>query len=165
MSTSINNEQVDDALYREMLVAMEANLGEQERPKVGIFWYSPQIKDVFGVLARDGEDQARITERNAVSCKELHENIWRKKKNYYNNHGGNPLYAGDYMDTPRGRVFYLPTNKEFVIVVGSWINENPEAVERIKEAFDLTDELIVTVKIGFHDEYFSNMYNFYGQKL
>jgi len=102
----------------------------------------------LGYLPRDAEEQARITERNAVSCKELHENIWRKKKNYYNNHGGSPLYAGDYKDTPRGRVFYQPTNNEYVIVVGSWINEHPDAVERIKEAFDLTNDLIVNVKIG-----------------
>ncbi len=165
MSKQIKIEQTDDDLHQELMEVMEANLGEQERPKVGIFWCSSQIKDVFGVLARDAEDQARITKGNAVSCNELHKNLWKKKTNYYNNHGGNPLYAGEYKDTPRGRVFYLPANNEYVIMVGSWIDEHPEAVERIKEAFDLTDELIVTVKIGFHDESFSNMYNFYGQKL
>jgi len=52
MSKLIKIEQADDDLHQELMGVMEAYLNEQGRPKVGIFWYSPQIKDVFGVLAK-----------------------------------------------------------------------------------------------------------------
>lgn len=32
-------------LYKRAMDAMDATLGEQENPKVGIFWYSPQLQD------------------------------------------------------------------------------------------------------------------------
>ena len=144
---------VDPARMKDMMDAMDSNLENQENPKVGIFWYSPKIKDVFGVVAVDAYAQAEIEKRNAVSCKELHKYVWKKKYNYYKYHGGNDLFVGDYKYTPRGRVFYLPKDNEFDIMVGSWINKNPEAIERIKEAFDLNGEgLNVKVKIGIHWE-------------
>ena len=146
-------QQVDPSQMQDMMEAMDANLEEQENPKVGIFWYSPRIKDVFGVVAVDAQVQAQIEHRKAVSCKELHKYVWKKKYNYYKFHGGSDLYVGDYKYVPRGRVFYLPDTDEYDIMVGSWINKHPEAIEKIKIAFDLNDEnLNVVVKIGIHWE-------------
>ena len=144
---------VDDKNMKAMMDAMDANLNEQDNPKVGIFWYSPKIKDVFGIVAVDAYERAKIEKRDAVSCKELHKYVWKKKYNYYKFHGGSDLYVGDYKYTPRGRIFYLPKENEFDIMVGDWINDYPEAIKSIKEAFDLNkDELNIQVKIGMHWE-------------
>ncbi len=146
-------EVVDDAKMQAMMAAMDANLEKQNNPKVGIFWYSPLIKDVFGVVAVDAHDQAQIEHREAVSCKELHKYVWKKKYNYYKFHGGSNLYVGDYKYVPRGRVFYFPETDEYDIMVGKWIYEYPEAVDKIKAAFDLNDRnLFVHVKLGIHKE-------------
>lgn len=143
----------DSSQMKDMMDAMDNNLDKQENPKVGIFWYSPKKKDVFGVCAVDAYNQAKIEKRNAVSCIELHKYVWKKKYNYYKFHGGSDLYVGDYKYTPRGRIFYLPKKDEFDIMVGEWIKEYPEAIDKIKNAFDLTDEnLDVKIKIGEHWE-------------
>ena len=152
-TTNNQVQHIDDVHMGDMMDAMNANLEEQENPKVGIFWYSPIINDVFGVVSVDAHSQAKIEHRNAVSCKELHKYVWKKRFNYYKYHGGSNLFVGDYKNTPRGRVFYLPNEDEYDIMVGSWINEHNEAIEKIKEAFDLNKEgLNVKVKIGIHWE-------------
>jgi len=146
-------QQVDPSQMKEMMDAMDANLNSQDNPKVGIFWYSPKIKDVFGVIAVDAMAQAQIEHRETVSCKELHKHIWKKNFNYYKYHGGSDLFSGDYKFTPRGRIFYLPDLDEYDIMVGKWINDYPEAIEKIKNAFDLNrEDLNVMVKTGIHWE-------------
>lgn len=149
-----NIQKVDNSTMKDMMDYMDANLEEQERPKVGIFWYSPRIKDVFGVVAVDAQERAEIEKnRTMVSCKELHKYVWKKKFNYYKYHGGSDLYVGDYKNTPRGRVFYCPKSNEFIIMVGTWFNDNTEALDKIKNAFDLNQEgLNVKVEFGDHWE-------------
>lgn len=145
--------EVDPEEMKAMMDIMDANLTEQENPKVGIFWYSPRLQDVFGVVSVDAKQQAQIEKRALVTCKELHKYVWKKQYNYYKYHGGSDLFVGDYKDTPRGRIFYVPKEDRYDIMVGSWIKEHPEAEAKIKEAFDLTDpKLNVEVKIGIHWE-------------
>ena len=42
-----------------------------------------------------------------------------------------------YEQKPRGRVFYLMEEDRFVVAVGKWLDEHPEAKELILEEFDL----------------------------
>lgn len=147
-------ETVSDEQMADMMDFMDSNMDEQNSPKVGIFWYSPRIKDVFGVVAYDAKYQCEVEKnRDNVSCKELHKYVWKKQFNYWKYHGGSKLFVGDYKDTPRGRIFYNRQNDEFSIMVGSWIDEYPEAIEKIKEAFDLNGQNTnVSVKKGIHWE-------------
>lgn len=144
---------VSDDKYKEMLDAMSANLDGQDNPKVGIFWYSPMINDVFGVVAVDAAKQALVDKGNMVSCTELHKYVWSKQYNYYKYHGGSKLFVGDYKYTPRGRIFWERSTNNFYIMVGSWFDDYPEALGKIKQAFDLdNEELNVIVKKGIHWE-------------
>lgn len=141
----------DDETMQQMMDAMDANLDSQEEPKVGIFWYSPTTQRLFGVVAVNAYEQAKIENRKAVSCKELHKYVWKKKYNYYKYHGGSKEFVGDYKYTPRGRVFYFPKTDEFRIMVGDWINEYPHVIDMVKEEFDLNQEgLKVKTAIGSH---------------
>lgn len=134
--------------FHDMMDAMNDYLDKQEDPKIGIFWYSPKILDVFGVVAVDAYQQAEIQKGNIVICKERHKYEWEKQENFFKKLGGSDLFVGDYKYTPRGSIIYFPQLNEYHILVGSWIKEHPGAIERIKDAFDLNDEkLNVIVKI------------------
>ena len=52
---------------------------------------------------------------------------------------------------PRGRVFYNPSDNQHIIAVGSWIEQNPEAIDLIIEEFDLPRELTVVQKATHWD--------------
>lgn len=154
-----NIETADAESMNEYMSFMDEQYGEQSRPRVGIFWYSPIVKELFGVVSNDAAEQAKKeTKHNSVSCKELHKGVWKKNYNYYKFHDEpgsamRKLFSGDYKDTPRGRVFYIKNRDEYDIMVGHWINDCPEAIEKIKEEFNLTDKnLVVNVKYGIHWE-------------
>lgn len=147
-----NTDKGDDFESRAMEV-MDASLSEQDKPKVGIFWYSPELKDVFGVVSVNAETMAKAEHRDLVTCKELHKNVWKKNYNYYKHHNEKSPFEGDYKFTPRGRIFYEPDEEKFIIAIGSWIDTCPEALNKIKEAFNLDKPgLFVQVKKGSHWE-------------
>lgn len=43
-------------------------------------------------------------------------------------------------DTCYGRVFFNPESNKFTVCVGSWISENPDAIDVIVEEFALENE-------------------------
>jgi hypothetical protein len=143
----------DEELVKRAMDAMDATLGEQENPKVGIFWYSPQLQDVFGVVAIDAATAPKSGHSGLRTCKELHKYIWKKQFNYDKAHNVNSPFRGDYKYTPRGRVFYDDELDEYHIMVGAWLNDYPEAKPLIRAAFNLTDpNLHVTFERGIHWE-------------
>ena len=142
----------DESLVKRAMDAMDATLEEQENPKVGIFWYSPQLQDVFGVVAIDAAS-APVSGGGLRTCKELHKYLWKKQFNYDKAHNVNSPFRGDYKYTPRGRVFYDDELDEYHIMVGAWLNDYPEAKPLIRAAFNLTDpNLHVTFERGIHWE-------------
>ena len=142
-----------DDLYQRAMDAMDATLGEQENPKVGIFWYSPQLQDVFGVVAIDAATAPKSGNSGLRTCKELHKYIWKKQYNYDKAHNVNSPFHGDYKYTPRGRVSYDDELDEYHVMIGAWLNDYPEARDKIRAAFNLTDpNLHVTFERGIHWE-------------
>ena len=143
----------EDDLYKRAMAAMDATLGEQENPKVGIFWYSPQLQDVFGVVAIDAATAPKSGQSGLRTCKELHKYLWKKQFNYDKAHNINSPFRGDYKYTPRGRIFYDDELEEYHILVGAWLNDYPEAQPKIRAAFNLTDpNLHVIFERGIHWE-------------
>ena len=143
----------DETLVKRAMDAMDATLGEQENPKVGIFWYSPQLQDVFGVIAIDAATAPKSGHSGLRTCKELHKYLWKKQFNHDKAHNINSPFRGDYKYTPRGRVFYDDELEEYHIMVGAWLNDYPEAKDKIKAAFNLTaSNLHVTFERGIHWE-------------
>ncbi len=149
-STEVTISQADDDLAERTMETMAQNLETQNNPKVGIFWYSPVNKSLFGVIAIDKDSYSKPNAGGGlITCKELHEDVWKREfKNKINEAG---YYKGDYRQTPRGSVFYSPDEDKFYIMVGSWINDNPEAIDIIVDRYDLKD-CKVEVKISVHWE-------------
>ena len=125
--------------YAEVIRQMEANRGHAKDPKVGIFWYNRAWKELFGVVSHPVRDYTRANASDGrITCSEMHEDVWRKEYNRQKHHGdGKGPFIGPYEQKPRGRVFYLMEEDRFVVAVGKWLEENPEARELILEEFDL----------------------------
>lgn len=136
--TALSGKELDEAMR-----LMESNRGKDQEPKVGIFWYSPQLNDLFGVRSHRVSDYVKPnanTEFGTVSCSEMHEDVWKKEyhRQKYKNGGVGP-FTGAYEMVPRGRIFYNPNTKVFTIAVGSWIEQYPQAVPLIVDEFNLND--------------------------
>lgn len=134
--SKMGDEELDEAMR-----LMQSNRGKGDEPMVGIFWYSPQRDELFGVRSHRISDYTKAnsrTEFGSVSCSEMHEDVWKREfhRQKYKNDGIGP-YVGAYEMTPRGRIFYNPDTEVFTIAVGSWIEQYPQAVPLIVEEFNL----------------------------
>lgn len=136
-----NIKQSDSEHVQQAMSTMDQNLDEQDKPKVGIFWYNEQTKTLFGVVAIDKDSFSKPNAGGGlITCKELHKAVWAKGFNKQKfKLGGIGPFRGDYKDTPRGRIFYNPTTDKYIINVGSWIMDNTECIDEVLEEFNLTN--------------------------
>ena len=125
--------------YAQVIRQMEANRGHGDDPKVGIFWYNPAWKELFGVVSHPVRDYTRANASDGrVTCSEMHEDVWRREFNRQKYHGdGSGPFIGPYEQKPRGRVFYQMEEDRYIVAVGKWLDEYPEARKLILEEFDL----------------------------
>ena len=128
--------------YAASIRLMEANRAHEDDPKVGIFWYNSSWNELFGVVARSLRDYSKPNaSEGRITCSEMHEAVWKKEYNRQKFHGdGSGPFIGPYENKPRGRVFYLVEEDRFVVAVGKWLEEYPQAKELILEEFDLPRE-------------------------
>ena len=59
--------------------------------------------------------------------------------------------VGEYQMKPRGHVFYSPAQDQYIIAVGSWIDNSPEAADMIIDEFDLPRDKTVIQKAQHWD--------------
>ena len=134
--TALSDKELDEAMR-----LMQSNRGKDMEPRVGIFWYSPQRNDLFGVRSQRVSDQTSPNSRRefgSITISDMHEDVWKKEyhRQKYKNDGIGP-FSGAYEMVPRGRIFYNPDTEVFTIAVGSWIEQYPQAVPLIVEEFNL----------------------------
>lgn len=137
--------------YDEAMNLMASNRGKGDEPKVGIFWYNIAKQQLFGVVSHKCSDYQKPNAGGGlITCSEMHEDIWKKEfyKQKFHNKGVGP-YKGEYQYKPRGRVFYSPQEDQYIIAVGSWIDEHHEALPLIMEEFDLPKDKTI-VKQAHH---------------
>ena len=135
-----------------VMAVMSQNLNNQEAPRIGIFWYDVRNDDLFGIVSSHASE-ARVSIGYA-NINTLHRDYWKKQYNKlkYKNEGKEVYpYIGDYKDTPRGRVLYNVDYNQYIIKVGSWINEYPQAKLLIIDEFNLEDQNYI-FEIGIHWE-------------
>lgn len=118
---------------------MHENITHQDDSEVGIFWYDVDNDELFGVKSADVEDvsfyKSSLFDVRVKTCKPLHYKIWDRERR----RGKDKRFRGDYTRVPRGRVFYLE-DTGFVVVVGSWIKDYPEAKSCILDEFNLPSD-------------------------
>jgi hypothetical protein len=139
----------EDSMINGFRDIMAYNNQFQDDPYVGIFWYDTETNELFGVVTANAEDvpyyKSTIFDAPARTCKPLHYKVWQKE--YYR--GRDRRFSGDYTQVPRGRVFQIK-DKGFVVCVGSWINEYPQAKAEILYEFQLPED--TEFKIDSHWE-------------
>ena len=57
----------------------------------------------------------------------------------------------DYLRPNAGGVFYQPADDQYIIAVGTWIDQSPEAIEQIIDEFDLPREKTIVKKAPHWD--------------
>lgn len=113
---------------------MSTSIGNENDPRIGIFWYLPKENKLFGVLEDDPSDRP-FNMNGDRTIKRLHYQHWAKQKAK-----GEKGYVGDYTMVPRGRV-WENEKTGFFVTVGSWIHEYPQAKELIIAEFDLPSDV------------------------
>ena len=126
---------------------MTQNIQYQDDSEVGIFWYDPENDELFGVKSADVNDVAFYKStlfggKEVKTCRPLHYKVWEKE--YYR--GKDKRFRGDYTLVPRGRVFFVK-DEGFIVVVGDWINEYPQAKPLIIDEFNLPSDTKFTIDI------------------
>ena len=145
--------QMDEKQYREAMETMAKNRGAGDEPKVGIFWYNAARKELFGVVTHKRTDYLKPNAGGGlITSSEMHEDVWKKKlrRQKYHGDGTGPI-KGEYQMRPRGRVFYSPADDQYIIAVGTWIDESPEAIDLIIDEFDLPREKTIVKKASHWD--------------
>ena len=122
---------------------MSQDLENQNEGKVGPFWYDPINKELYGerpVIAKSlswrKSDQFGSEIRTGM---DLHQTIWNRQyqKLIHGSSSADKRFGiKDYTKAPRGRVFEFK-DSGYKIYVGDWIDNYPEAIEIIKDEFDL----------------------------
>ena len=142
---------------KEVMAVMESSFGEQQRPKVGIFWYDETEDRLFGVSSSYA-DQVPFNSNGVKTERTLHKTWWKKQQERLKAKGVPPgIFAHDYTTIPRGRIFQF-TDGHYELMCGSWINEH--IIELVKDEFNLWDVIFkVTADIhweighGWSEEY------------
>ena len=139
--------------YREAMDTMQRNRGAGDEPKVGIFWYNATLKELFGVVTHKRTDYLKPNAGGGlITCSEMHEDVWKKEFRRQKYHGGGiGPFKGEYQMKPRGSVFYSPADDQYIIAVGTWIDNNSEAIDLVIEEFDLPKEKTVVQKATHWD--------------
>ena len=108
-------------------------------PYVGIFWYDTENQELFGVYSVLAEDvdyyYSDAFGAKVKTCKPLHYALWQKRANK----NKDSRFQAKYTDVPRGRVFEVE-NQGFIVCVGKWINDYPEAKTEILYEFQLPND-------------------------
>lgn len=113
---------------------------DEQMPCVGIFWYDPADKMLFGV--RKQELMPKMVEEFAdkglpfINTPELHHEVWAKEYLRAEAKQEETKFTGDYTIVPRGRVAWN-VNK-FIVLVGKWAKPiEEELTELIEKEFFL----------------------------
>ena len=151
--SKVKVDEMDAKQYQEAMETMARNRGAGNEPKVGIFWYNPARKELYGIVSHKRSDYLKPNAGGGlITCSEMHEDVWKKllRRQKYHGDGTGP-YKGEYQMKPRGRVFYQPADDQYIIAVGTWIDDCAEAIDQILDEFDLPREKTIVKKASHWD--------------
>jgi len=127
-----------------LMDTMRANIDSQERPKVGMFWYNPERNRLIGIRSAFAHDLS-FNAKGRKTVSDLHAKVWDDVREDAVANGSADIIwqEEDYTQVPRGRVFQIQVPDSaaeyFEVLVGSWINDFPDAIQSIIKAFNLNE--------------------------
>jgi hypothetical protein len=130
-----------------VMKTMSDNFASQDEPKVGIFWYSKEADELFGISKIEASELQFNNDLKTI--KTLHKSWWQKQKNKAISTGKDAgIFIKDYTQVPRGRIFQRKDGV-FQLMCGSWIDDH--IIDLVKEEFDLKNTQL-EIKIDEHWE-------------
>lgn len=138
--------QLSDGDHKQLTADMKSF--DEQMPCIGIFWYDPTDKTLFGV--RKQEVTPKMVEDAAnkglpfLNYPQLHRQVWAKE--YFMAQAKHEVtkFKGDYTQIPRGRVTW--NIDKFIVLVGHW-------------AEPILDELTALIESEFSLPYFEFVYD------
>ena len=109
---------------------MRSHAGER-KPEVGSFYYDLKDKKLI-LVDTISMEKATETDNGTRTTDKLHMDVWEENG-----------MQGNYMDTPRGRVFYNSKTNEYEIMVGDWVKDAPNVKELVIKRFHLENQKVV----------------------
>lgn len=106
-------------------------------PQIGIFWYSPERDELFGVQSIAESD---LKEMGRSTFTKRHDQVWKKEhaRALAKNDVNSPFFKGSNgYHIPRGRIFLKEDG--YSVALGKWINDYPQAKDLILEEFNLPE--------------------------
>jgi hypothetical protein len=121
--------------HDEMMEHMRNNFDKQDEPYIGIFWFDAKEDELFGIQKHPAADTQFDCNGNKT-IRVLHKDFWQKEYHKSKALNKQTRFVGDYTLTPRGRV-WEKRGQGFVVTIGEWINDYPQAKELILIEFNL----------------------------
>lgn len=106
------------------------------KPQVGIFWYNPAQKTLFGIEKMDA-DMATFVNGKATIGK-LNKTYWQKQHHRAEAKGDTKsifFVEHNYTMIPRGRIFQDESSGRFQVFVGHWLTDGIDGVSIDQEDF------------------------------
>ena len=134
--------------YKSLIDTMREYKDADDKPQIGIFWYSPEKDELVDVYLQDFDSVAPTPNGRRISTK-IHQKVW--EKNYYRARAKNDkeklaYYEQDYAWVPRGRVNFSEKDCRFEVMTGDWFDRYAGLGEEIIEMFQLPPEKTVFLK-------------------
>ena len=129
-------QKISEADNEILMETMRENGRFQDNPQVGMFWYSPQRNRLVGVHSAYASELS-FNAKGRKTMQVLQHKVWPDVREDAIANGSNDKIWSeeDYTQIPRGRIFQIKVPNSdveyFEILVGSWINEYPQAANLI----------------------------------
>lgn len=134
--------------YNSIIEIMRQYKDAEDKPQIGIFWYSPEKDDLVDVYLQDFDSVELHPNGKRISTK-IHQKVW--EKNYYRARAKGDTeklayYSQDYAWIPRGRVNFNEKDCRFEVMTGDWIEQYPALKADIIAEFQLPEENTIFLK-------------------
>ena len=134
--------------YKSIIEIMRQYKDADDKPQIGIFWYSPEKDDLMDVYLQDFDSVELHPNGKRISTK-IHQKVW--EKNFYRARAKGDAeklasYSQDYAWIPRGRVNFNENECRFEVMTGDWIDQYPTLKADIISEFQLPEENTVFLK-------------------
>lgn len=134
--------------YQSIIDIMRKYKEAEDKPQIGIFWYSPEKDQLVDVYLQDFDSVELHPNGKRISTK-IHQKLW--EKNYYRARAKQDkeklaYYEQDYVWIPRGRVNFNENTATFEVMVGDWFDNYPGLPADIIMEFQLPQDRTVFLK-------------------
>ena len=134
--------------YNSIIDIMRQYKDAEDKPQIGIFWYSPNNDELMDVYLQDFDSVDLHHNGKRISTK-IHQKVWEKnysRARVKNDKEKLAYYEQDYVSIPRGRVNFNENTGMFEVMTGDWLDNYPSLKNDIIIEFQLPEDRTLFLK-------------------